>query len=589
MARISNRIEHSRYEWAEFSGQHGKLTVTAYSGYEFNPDYTYRVEYYTSNGSGPFYDNLTISSDKKYAEWKPSRDISENKLTTVTGILVETKPAEPTVTNNVSGATETHTYENGVLNITIKADTSGYILKDIIATIGATNTPFVLDDTETTGTLQLNASATDTVVISGSTILKPVEPTVTNNVSGATETHTYENGVLNITINANTSGYILKDIIATVGATNTPFVLDDTETTGTLQLNVSATDTVVISGSTVKTLPVVQKLANCTSNNKPYYPVGGRVYFTVTADNGKVFNETPTVEYLTVGQTERVYLTVSENKKTAVADFVLDVSAQVQIILTANAVQETPIAKKYGSINVYLTNETELAQFANFRFKQITSEYYITKDYGQFVNRIKRIFTRIPYGDTDVMFFGNYNSQIDTHVPENLLVTLNFGSVTIPTPNNDTVDYESDIILFIPFVGNVNIPTDYIGQDINLQIDIDVVTGNGLYKVLYNDTLILSGECNPSIDVLYETVDMKKVGGDNWNEQLYMGLEPYLFVKWYESKNPDGRNNDFKKGKISSFTGFNSFDNVVIQPTANMLAREQEMILTTLLKGVYVE
>ena len=589
MARIINRIAHSRYEWAEFSGQHGKLTVTAYSGYEFNPDYTYRVEYYSSSGSGPFYDNLTISSGKKYAEWKPTRDISENKNTTVTGVLVETAPVEPTVTNNVSGATETHTYENGVLSITIQADTSGYILKDIVATIGATNTPFILDDTETTGTLQLNVSATDTVVISGSTILKPVEPTVTNNVSGATETHTYENGVLNITIRANTSGYILKDIVATIGATNTPFILDDAETTGTLQLNASASDTVVISGSTVKTLPVVQKLANCTSNNKPYYPVGGHVYFTVTADNGKVFNEIPTVEYLTVGQTERVYLTVSENKKTAVADFVLDASAQVQIILTANAVQETPIAKKYGSINVYLTNETELAQFANFRFKQITSEYYITKDYGQFVNRIKRIFAHIPIGDTDVMFFGNYNSQIDTHIPENLRITLNFGSVRIPTPNNDIIDYESDIVLFIPFVGNVNIPTDYIGQDVNLQIDIDVVTGNGLYKVLYDDTVILSGECNPSIDVLYETVDMKKVGGDNWNEQLYMGLEPYLFVKWYQSKNPNGRNNDFKKGNISSFTGFNSFDNVVIQTTANMLAREQEMIIATLLKGVYVE
>ena len=84
-------------------------------------------------------------------------------------------------------------------------------------------------------------------------------------------------------------------------------------------------------------------------------------------------------------------------------------------------------------------------------------------------------------------------------------------------------------------------------------------------------------------------MELTKIGGDEWNEQRYMGLEPYLFVKWYESKNPNGRNNDFKKGNISSFTGFNSFDNVVIQPTANMLAREQEMILTTLLKGVYVE
>ena len=68
-----------------------------------------------------------------------------------------------------------------------------------------------------------------------------------------------------------------------------------------------------------------------------------------------------------------------------------------------------------------------------------------------------------------------------------------------------------------------------------------------------------------------------------------MGLEPYIILKWYESKNANGRNNDFKRGVISSFTGFNSFTDITPISAQNMLANEQQMIYNALQTGVYIE
>lgn len=433
----------------------------------------------------------------------------------------------------------------------------------------------------------------------GTTPSTPKGITVTNNIANTTETHDYTDGKATITI---TSDYNLTYRLFNVKATYTEngeqksvdlaTSVSYGNSVATATFDVPDGTQITVTGELRHVVRVTKDLTNCTGDIPDYYELGATVNITLKANTGTQFAEDTDAQFIydDGGVDTSVNMNISTDRTTATISYTIP-SGVDDITIYGNCSVVAPVGDDYGAINVYVVTLENLKAFANVRFISTQGETVVYHDLGKYVNRIKRIYTNVEKGATDVIRCANYNTKISVFQPVKSKITLDFGNVVVPSHNNDNTDYESTVKLFIPFVGFVDVSNDYTGETLNLQIDINVVTGNGLYRLLYNDTVIQTGNCTPSQDVLYKTADMEltKIGGDDWNEQHYMGLEPYLFVKWYESKNPDGRNNDFKKGKISSFTGFNSFDNVVIQPSQNMLAREQEMIYTTLLKGVYVE
>ena len=48
---------------------------------------------------------------------------------------------------------------------------------------------------------------------------------------------------------------------------------------------------------------------------------------------------------------------------------------------------------------------------------------------GQYVNRIKRIFTTVPVAGNDVLKCGNYNTEISVKNPTSDVMLLDFGNV----------------------------------------------------------------------------------------------------------------------------------------------------------------
>lgn len=505
-----------------------------------------------------------------------------------------------TIINEINNATATYNEETYTLTVTAN---DGYKFEvapkcTYDGKYGVQNATMKLSADGKTATkvwTSYSVPKADTLTVTGETVAVTSDVIISGEIANATISHTYHDGVCNITVTSNDNNFALENVSGNFG--NTPVTFNVTNNRQVQQavatFNVAPDTEITVTGETVQVYCWIDKnLTNCTGDIKDYYKVGEEMKLHLTADTGKIFNVAPILQYYEPkfnGLKNRTF-TVSDDKKTASLDFDTPPLGRTDVLITAAAIVKTPVATSYGAINVYVVTEQNLKDFATLRFKDVDGEYYIYAiDYGIYINRLKRIYCDIPHTGHDTMFCGNYNTKIQVNTPDTANVVLDFGNVQIPKFNNDATDYESEITLFVPFVGNVSVPTEYVGETVNLKIYVDVVTGNGLYILYYNDVIVQKGECSPSQDILYRTTDMQKVGGDDWNENKYMGLEPYIFVKWYESKNPNGRNNDFKKGKISSFTGFNSFDNVVIQPTANMLASEQEMINTTLLKGVYVE
>lgn len=362
---------------------------------------------------------------------------------------------------------------------------------------------------------------------------------------------------------------------------------------------------ITISGETGKFtegVSIEPNLSNCHA--VPPLPeslqYGETLNVTIKANENTAFDteqSTPNFSYYNEkGYPTKQDLTVSGDKKTATGSIVLQ-DGWSNFSVNARAYPVAVVSEQYGAINVYLVTLDELAEFSGKRFFKETgtdpstgAPIYENIDLGAYVNKIRRVYTNIAASSTDVIRCGNYNTGVSCHQPAQDKITLDFGTAVVPAHNEDNTDYESEIQIFLPFAGFVNLNTNYAGKTIALQYVINVVTGNGVALLSCDGVVFQVEETEPSNEIIYlsPSTQVKTVGGDDWNEMLYYGLEPYIYCKWYESAS-NGRNNDRQKGILGDFRGFNVFDDVTPIHTAEMLTEEQEMIYTALSDGVYIE
>lgn len=343
-------------------------------------------------------------------------------------------------------------------------------------------------------------------------------------------------------------------------------------------------------------------LSNCYADPPlpEFLQYGETLNVTLKANENTAFDteqSTPNfVYYNEKGYPTKQDLTVSGDKKTATGSIVLQ-DGWHDLSVNAQAYPVAVVGEQYGAINVYLVTLDELAEFSGKRFFKETgtdpetgATIYENIDLGAYVNRIRCIYTNIGASSTDVIRCGNYNTGVSCHQPAQDKITLDFGTAVVPAHNEDNTDYESEIQIFLPFAGFVNLNNDYAGKTIALQYVINVITGNGVALLSCNGVVFQVEETEPSSEIIYlsPSTQVKTVGGDDWNEMLYYGLEPYIHCKWYESAS-NGRNNDRQTGILGDFRGFNVFDDVTPIHTAEMLTEEQEMIYAALSDGVYIE
>lgn len=439
------------------------------------------------------------------------------------------------------------------------------------------------------------------------------ELNVTNNITGdgVTEQHTFDGETATFTVTGKYPPNRVRffDLKASYTnkagtATETPFMVQDLEYSQQAALTVTDIDPtkpVTLTGSYDYVLEISTNLSNCTANEDlpQYVKDGETVNVTLTANEGTEFDteqSTPQFYYRNASDPQTQDLTISSDKKTATGSIQVNTNWS-DFAVIGSAYPVTVVGKRYGAINVYLVTLDELAEFSGKRFFKETgtdpstgAPIYENIDLGAYVNKIRRVYTNIGASSTDVIRCGNYNTGVSCHQPAQDKITLDFGTAVVPAHNEDNTDYESEIQIFLPFAGFVNLNNDYAGKTIALQYVINVVTGNGVALLSCNGVVFQVEETEPSSEIIYlsPSTQVKTVGGDDWNEMLYYGLEPYIYCKWYESAS-NGRNNDRQTGILGDFRGFNVFDDVTPIHTAEMLTEEQEMIYTALSDGVYIE
>ena len=284
--------------------------------------------------------------------------------------------------------------------------------------------------------------------------------------------------------------------------------------------------------------------------------------------------------------------TISEDKQTGTVTINVTTGATYfTVYANADAVQP-PTIKNYGAINVYSVTLENLDEFSKKRFFKPTGENdtgttYSEVNLGEYINRIKRIFVNVPVSGDDVLKCGNYNTGIKVKTPESDVILLDFGNVELTGANGNSEDYNSTIQMFIPCRGVVSIDSKYMGKTVNLSIKVNVITGDSVALISCDGVTFQIESFSLSRDVIYRLgTDLNIVGGEQWNEQILYGLEPYVLITENLTANVPV-NNTQETVTIGDVTGFAQFENVDLN-TVNMLVDEYNTIISELENGVYL-
>ena len=443
------------------------------------------------------------------------------------------------------------------------------------------------------GTITVYCNKGDEIAITGEFVSGVRELQITNNIQNTTASSVASETNYTVTVTGNAKGMFNGTPTITYGGNTYNMTVTNQTATAIVPI---ATESVIINGEYLlgKYIEVQYGLTNCEIvGDKPVKVKTGQSYtFNFRANPNAELTEIYANFKNDEGNPIDVNGTISEDKQTGSVTFDLTPNAvDLNIVANANVITP-PTIKNYGAINVYIVTLDNLDEFAKKRFFTQTSETetgtsYSEVNLGQYVNRIKRIFAAVPVGGDDVLKCGNFNTGIKVKYPDSDVIVLDFGNVELTGANGNNEDFNAQVQMFIPCRGVVTIDSKYIGKTVNLTIKVNVITGDSVALLSCDGVTFQIESFSLSRDVLYRLgTDLNVVGGEQWNEQILYGLEPYVLIT--ENLTVDVPvNNTQENVTINAVTGFAQFTNVNLN-TANLLVDEYDEIISQLETGVYI-
>lgn len=499
------------------------------------------------------------------------------------------------INNNVSGTNAVSVQNDTNFDITLTGDVDGTFTVIPVVTYKNNYHETVQGTMNVNGnvaTFSVPVETNDEVTINGTFTPKPKELTITNHVSGTVATYMQNGENFDITLTGTTDGSY--SVIPVVSYKNE----SGTDVTGEMAVNgkvatfsvpVATNDTVTITGTFTpetpqKDVPVTYNLTNCTISPQPQ-----------TVKTGDTFNAnvTPHSNYQ-LDSCNLIWNDGTQDTNISVTGGIISFNVPdncVSITVKATASIITPVGVNYGAINVYRVTLENLDAFSKQRFFEIkddTQGIYEEVNLGIYVNRIKRIFTNVPVSGTDTLKCGNYNTGIAVQTPEKDVLTLDFGNVALTGLNDNAEDYNAQISVFIPCRGFVTVDSKYIGKTVNLSVKVNVITGDAVAFLSCDGVTFQFETFSLCRDVIYKTGtnELNLVGGEQWDEQILFGLEPYVLITQNQTLTPPV-NNTQENVTIGDVTGYAQFENVNLN-TVNLLVDEYNKIISELETGVYL-
>lgn len=601
---VQNYIPHTTVEYVyDPLGSAFNVTVTCETGYTIKGTPTMTV------GGDAFSEvELTVADNKQSATGSIESETEDTTIdlqgeTEISSTPVE--PVTPTVENNIPNSDYEAVFDKATSKYTVTVTCkTGYQFVDtptVSITGDAFSDPVSLnvssDKLTATGEIEVY-SASDGLTLDGKTETIPVvsDVTVTNNITGTTETHTYANGTVSIHLTCTDTEKRYVGCKASYGDVSVDFpVTDSNDITVTLE-NVPAGSNIALTGECRYVASVeTTYLTGCTITGiKPWYVENETVSATLTANDGTYFKTVPQMQYASgnaIDNTDYDF-TVSEDRKTATISQKLTFSKESVELATISFEGSTVPEKAvtgYGSINVYGVNDSILNQFSKERFQSSAGEVSLAydTDLGDYVNKLHKVYCDVGEVTETTIKCGNYDTLIKAESINRPVVTVDFGNVTLPANNSNSSDFNATVKVFVPFKGFVGVDADFIGKTLNLKYDVDLVTGDGCYKISVGDVIISQDVVKVSSDVIYKTsknMNLATIGSNGFSPDYLKGLKPFVVMKYYEPLQ-DRYNNDNSVKVLSDVTGFAKFKDITL-PTIGCLNSEYNEIVSLLSKGV---
>ena len=604
---VQNNIPHTtvEYEYDPF-GSVFNVTVTCETGYTIKGTPTMTV------GGDAFSEvELTVADNKQSATGSIESATEDTSIelqgeTESGSTPVEpVEPVTPTVENKIPNTDYEAVYNalDRKYSVTVTCKT-GYRFIGI-PTVSITGDAFSEPVSLTVSSDRLTAtgeievySESDGLTIDGETETIPVvsDVTVTNNITGTTETHTYADGTVSIRVMCADTRKRYVGCKASYGDVSVDFpVTDSNNITVTLE-NVPTGANITLTGECRYVASVeTTYLTGCTITGiKPWYVENETVSATLTANEGTYFKTVPQMQFESGSliDSHNYDFTVSEDRKTATISQKLEFPKESVETATISFVGSTVPEKTvtgYGSINVYSVNDSILNKFSKARFQSATGEVSLAydTDLGDYVNKLHKVFCDVGEVTETTIKCGNYDTLIKAESINEPVVTVDFGNVTLPVNNSDSSDFNATVKVFVPFKGFVAVDADFIGKTLNLKYDVDLVTGDGCYKISVGDIIISQDVVKVSSDVIYKTsknMNLATIGSSGFSTDYLKGLKPFVVMKYYEPLQ-DRYNNDNSVKVLSDVTGFAKFKDITL-PTIDCLNSEYNEIVSLLSKGV---
>lgn len=620
---VYNNVAHTTYK-TKTSGSNTVITLTCDDGFTFDgvPTVTYGADPEDPFAEGTT-ENMAVSGNVATFTLATA---SYGGNATLDG---HTKAVAPpvSVTNNVAHTSYQKEVQGDNTVITLTCD-SGYTFDGVpTVTYGedpddpfaeASTADMTVSGNVATFTLA-TASYGGFAKLDGNTKevipepVEPTEPTVTNNVPDSTESHTVDGH--SVTVNLTSDNVMLnvscayvstdgssKNVPVTVNVIVVPAVdTNNVKSNASVVLpDVDFNSPIVISGESKKAMRIDYILSGCTPVAQPTYCfVGEPLTITLNADSGNEFNEPDKCKITGYSPfaVHEVNMTIGEDKLTATGTITPTVGTpdadDLYIIVEGVANPHTTPTKKYGFINAYVLNEQNLEDFATARFVPYTGDVGSTKedpisyDLGDYINRVKRFFFQVDKGSSSKLMCGNF--MVDTTV-YNLASdskVISFGSVEIPNVTQSTADYDTELNLFVPFIGLETLPVDLIGCTVALEMRVNLLGGGGVYVMTCDDRIVWTKEVEPCTDVLFRTQkqEVQVLGGSKFDSTYLMGLTPYIVLQKKTITSTGVETASSRLTKVKDVSGFTKMVNVKFADTTNMLTDDVNTIINILRNG----
>lgn len=614
---VTNNVAHTTYK-TKTSGSNTIITLTCDDGFTFDgvPTVTYGAD-----PEDPFSESTTenMNVSGKVATFTLAT-ASYGGYATLDG---KTKEVIQETQNNISGTTYRTEEDPFEETTTVTITCNDGLVFDGVPTVKYVNTTgqqtvvqTTVNETNTVATAEIS-DLKYIVSLNGKTKHKPVEPTeptLTNNMPDSKESHTVDGH--SVTVNLASKKVMLNVSCAYVdtdgSSKNVPVtvnvVINDVVDTDTVTSNASVTlpnvdfnHPIVITGETKQAIRIDYNLSGCTPVTKPTYCfVGEPLNIELTADSGNKFTDASKCTltgYSTTATSHIVTMTISEDKLTATGTITPTVGSEDRddfyIIVDGIAEPQSAPTKKYGFINAYVLNEKNLEDFATARFVPYTGDSGSTKDdpisydLGDYINRVKRFFFQVDKGSSSKLMCGNFMVDTTVYNLDSDKKVISFGSVEIPNVTQSTADYDTELNLFVPFIGLETMPVDLIGHTVALEMRVNLLGGGGVYVMTCDDRIVWTKEVEPCTDVLFRTQkqEIQVLGGSKFDSTYLMGLTPYIVLQKKTITSTGVETASSRLTKVKEVSGFTKMVNVKFADTTNMLTDDVNTIINILRNG----